>query len=72
MADFLNRLLDRISNFLGTYPGLLPVVAILLILLNFVLQVVPGSGVWLVDSNLFLHLGLIVGLVGILLIKPLG
>lgn len=66
----MNKLIDKMSHFFGKYPGLLPIVGLLLIILNLLLQ--PFQGVWIVESNLFLHLGLIVSLIGILLIKPLG
>jgi hypothetical protein len=67
----LNRLLDRASDLLGRRPGLLPLIAIALVVINFLLYLVAGPGAWLVDSDLFLHLGLILGLVGLLLIRVL-
>lgn len=66
----MNKLIDKMSHFFGRYPGLLPIVGLLLIILNLLLQ--PFQDVWIVESNLFLHLGLIISLIGILLIKPLG
>lgn len=53
-------------------PGMLPLVGVALILFNFLLQIIPGPGNWLVDSNLFLHLGLVISILGLLLIKALG
>ena len=72
MDEFLNQLLERASQFLGARPGLLPLAGLSLILLNLALQIVPGAGSWIVDSNLFLHIGLVVVVLGLLLIKPLG
>ena len=66
----MNKLLDKLNHFFGKYPGLLPMIGIGLIVLNLLLQFFPGS--WLVESNLFLHIGLIISLFGILLIRPLG
>lgn len=66
----MNKLLDRLSNFLAKYPGLLPLVGLGIIIFNLLLQFFPGN--WIVDSHLFLHIGLIVALLGILLIRPLG
>jgi hypothetical protein len=66
----MNKLLDRLSHFFGKYPGLLPLVGVGLIVLNLILQLFPGN--WIVESNLFLHIGLILSLVGILLVRPLG
>jgi hypothetical protein len=72
MDDFMNNLLDRASDSLARRPGALPLLGIGLILLNFLLQIVPGPGSWLVDSNLFLHLGLVVSLLGLMLVRALG
>lgn len=72
MDDFISRLLDRAGDFLAARPGLLPLIGLALVLLNLLLQIVPGGGYWLVDSNLFLHVGLIVAVLGLLLIRPLG
>ena len=72
MDEFLARFLDNASDFLARRPGLLPLLGIGLILFNFLLQIFPGPGVWLVDSNLFLHMGLVVSILGLLLIKALG
>lgn len=69
----MNEILERINDFLGERPGLLPLLGVLLIAFNLLLQVYPGPGSgWFVDSNLLLHLGIIVGLVGMLLIRPLS
>ncbi|MEM7334309.1 MAG: hypothetical protein AAF490_19660 [Chloroflexota bacterium] len=65
----MNDLMDRIGHFLGEKPGLLPLIGVGLILLNFILQLFPSN--WIADVNLLLHLGLIVSILGILLIRPL-
>lgn len=72
MEKQINQLLDRSSDFLAKRPGLLPLVGVALILLNFLLQIFPGTGFWLADSNLFLHVGLIASIIGLLLIRVLG
>ena len=63
------RLLMRASNFLARLPGLPVLVALGLVVLNFVLQFAPTYPVirWLVQYNLFLHLGLVLGLISVLL-----
>jgi hypothetical protein len=66
----MNKLLDRLSDFLSKYPGLLPLLGIGLVVLNFLLQFFPGN--WFTDANVLLHLGVVAGLVGLLLIRPLG
>lgn len=64
------RLLKRVSEFLASLPGLPTLVAIGLVTLNLVLQFLPADWPvvgWLAQTNLLLHLGLILGLVGELL-----
>ncbi len=65
----MNDFLDKFSDFLSKYPGLLPLVGLGLIVLNLILQIFPGS--WFVDRNILLHLGLIISLIGLLMIRPL-
>lgn len=66
MLTKINRYLDKISDFLAHKKGLLLLIGIFLVFVNAVLQFIPVSG-WLIDSNLFLHLGVITALIGILL-----
>ncbi|MBK6328158.1 MAG: hypothetical protein KA362_08195 [Chloroflexi bacterium] len=69
----MNNLVEKLNDFFATRPGLLPMIGIVLVLLNLLLQIFPGPGSgWLVDSNLFLHLGVVVSVVGILLIRALS
>lgn len=63
--DKINRLLDKISNYLAARKGLMPLLGLILIILNFVLQFLPLG--WVAESNLFLHLGLILAIIGFLL-----
>lgn len=72
MDDFINRVVDKTGDFVAARPGLLPLIAVVLVIINFILQIFPGAGYWIVDSNFFLHLGLIIGFLGLLLIRPLG
>lgn len=66
MIQKLNKLLDRVSEFLAHRKGLLPILGVILILVNFVLQFAPGIG-WIAQSNLFLHLGIVISILGILI-----
>lgn len=66
MLDAFNRFLDTVAEFLAQRKGLLPLVGIALILLNLVV-VILFPGIWLARVNLFLHLGLVIALLGILL-----
>ena len=58
--------MDRASEFLAHRKGLLPIIGLVLILINLVLQfIIPGS--FLSTTNLFLHLGLVVSIFGLML-----
>ena len=63
------RLLQRLSNFMARLPGVPVLVAVGLVIVNLVLQFLPAWPVvgWLAETNLFLHIGIIVGFLGLLL-----
>lgn len=62
----ISKLLDRISEYLAHRKGLLPIIGMALIIINLILQFIfPGS--LLITSNLFLHLGLLVAIFGLML-----
>jgi hypothetical protein len=60
-----SRFLDRISEFLAARKGLLPLIGLVLVVINFILQFFSIG--WVAESNLFLHLGLILAIIGFLL-----
>jgi hypothetical protein len=62
--------LDRLSGFIARYKGLPTMLAVLLVVLNFILQFLNAG--WLSSSNLLLHVGIVVGLLGVLLAEALG
>ena len=64
-------LLDRLSEFLAKRRGLPTMLAIVLVILNLILQFIPGAE-WLARTNLLLHIGIVIGLIGILLSAALG
>jgi hypothetical protein len=66
MKKRTSRFLDVLSEFFAHRKGLLPLTGILLVAVNAVLQFFPASG-WLVDTDLLLHLGVILAIFGILL-----
>jgi len=69
----MNEIIEKLNDLLGERPGLLPLAGVALILVNLLLQVYPGPGSsWFVDSNLLLHLGAIMGLIGVLLVRVLS
>ncbi len=65
----MSKLLDFLSEYLARRKGLLPLIGIVFILVNFVLQfVLSQTGwYWIGSSNLFLHVGLIVAILGLML-----
>jgi hypothetical protein len=65
MFQWLNKQLDKMSDYLAPRKGLLPIIGILFILINLVLQFLPVG--WLKETNLFLHIGLIVAILGLML-----
>ena len=62
----MSKLLDKLSEFLAHRKGLLPLLGILLILINLVLQFILPPG-WLVNSKLFLRVGLVIAIFGLML-----
>ena len=62
----MSKLLDWLSEFLAHRKGLLPLLGIVLIILNLILQFVLPPG-WLTSSNLLLHIGLILAIFGLML-----
>ena len=63
MNDWLSRLLDKASNYLASRKGLLPFIGIGLIVFNFVLVFFLPDFV-ISKTNLALHLGIIIAILG--------
>ncbi|HET7142657.1 MAG TPA: hypothetical protein VFI68_01450 [Anaerolineales bacterium] len=62
----MSKLLDRMSEFFAHRKGLLPIIGLSLIVFNLLIQFIfPGS--ILATSNLFLHIGLIFAIFGLML-----
>jgi hypothetical protein len=62
----MSKLLDHMSEFLAHRKGLLPIIGLLLIVINLLIQFIfPGS--FLATTNLSLHIGLIVAIFGLML-----
>ena len=62
----MSKLLDQLSEYLEHRKGLLPLIGILLIVVNLILQFVLEP-FWLTTSNLLLHIGLIIAIIGLML-----
>lgn len=63
----ISKLLDWFSNFLAHRKGLLPLIGIALVIINLLLQFIFPLGHWLPASNLFLHLGVVIAIFGMML-----
>ncbi len=65
----MSKLLDFLSEFLARRKGLLPLIGIVFILINFILQFVLSQTdwYWIGSSNLFLHIGLVIAILGLML-----
>ncbi len=60
------RMVDWLSEFLARRKGLLPLIGLLLIILNLLFQFLLPPG-WLVSTNLLLHIGLIIAILGLMI-----
>ena len=62
----MSKLIDKLSEFLAHRKGLLPMLGLLFIFANLLLQFLPSLG-WMTSSNVLLHIGLIVAIFGLML-----
>lgn len=62
----MSKFLDRMSEFLAHRKGLLPIIGLVLILVNLLVQFIFPGGL-LASTNLFLHIGLLVAIFGLML-----
>jgi len=67
----MSKLLDRMSEYFAHRKGLLPLIGILLIALNLILQFIFPAYLWFVSANLLLHIGLIIAIFGLMLARAL-
>ncbi|MGQ0602849.1 MAG: hypothetical protein ACT4QE_14290 [Anaerolineales bacterium] len=63
-------MLNRVSGFFSRYKGLMILVGIACVVLNFIFRLFGLD--WLSPNDLFLHLGIVLGLFGIVLAQALG
>lgn len=64
---WLSRFVDNASNFFAHRKGLLPLIGILLVIVNYILPFIFGPYNVITGTNLFLHLGVIVAIFGFML-----
>ena len=68
LDGWLSRLIDGISDYVSAHRGVPVLIGVLLVGLNYLLVIIPGVQLGFVETtNLCLHLGVIVGLIGVLL-----
>jgi hypothetical protein len=63
---WLSKLIDNASNYFAHRKGLLPLLGILLVIINYILPFIFGINV-ITGTNLFLHLGVIIAIFGMML-----
>lgn len=62
----MSKFLDHMSEYFAHRKGLLPLIGLVLIVLNLILQfIIPGNII--ATSNLFLHIGILVAIFGLML-----
>jgi hypothetical protein len=66
MITWLSKLIDKLSDFLAHRKGLLPLLGLLFIIANLILVILFPLG-WLAGTNLLLHIGLIIAILGLML-----
>jgi hypothetical protein len=65
MLAAFSKFLDRSSEFLAHRKGLLPLTGILFVFANMLIRLVlPG---WLADTDLLLHIGIILAVLGFMI-----
>jgi hypothetical protein len=65
------KLINRFVGYIAKLRGLPTLLAIFFVLLNFFIQFVPALR-WLAQINLFLHIGVALGLFGLMLAASVG
>ena len=65
MLQRFNKFLDHVSEFLAARKGFLPLIGLVFVLANLVVRLFfPG---WLADTDLLLHTGVFLAILGFLL-----
>jgi len=67
---WLSKLVDNASDYFARRKGLLPLLGILMVIINFILPLLVDPN-FFTRSNFFLHLGIITAIFGLLLAKAL-
>ena len=67
---WLSKLVDNASDYFAHRKGLLPLLGILMVIINFILPLLLAPNFFTL-SNFFLHLGIITAIFGLLLARAL-
>ncbi len=68
LDSLASKIIDGISDYVSAHRGVPVLIGVVLVILNYVLLIIPGVQLGFVETtNLLLHLGVIVGLLGVLL-----
>ena len=65
MFQKINQWLDVASEFFAHRKGLLPILGVVLVVLNLIVQFLPLG--WFAQSDMLLHLGVVVAIIGFML-----
>ena len=66
----MSRILDAFGQYLAHRKGLLPLVGLLLVLCNLLLRILAPQA-WLSATDLLLHVGILLAILGFLLARVL-
>jgi hypothetical protein len=66
----MSKLIDAIGQYLAHRKGLLPLLGLLLVLINLGLRLLAPAS-WLAGTDLFLHLGILIAVFGLLFARVL-
>ena len=70
LEEALSKLLDNLSEYFAARKGLLPLVGTALVFVNLLMEIIfPAS--FLTEIGLFLHLGIIIAIFGLVLARAL-
>lgn len=61
----ISKFIDRVSEFFAARKGLLPMIGLGFIVINLILRLTVTG--WLIQTDLFLHAGLIIAIFGFML-----
>jgi hypothetical protein len=70
MIEKISVFVDQASEFFAHRKGLLPIIGLALVLLNLLMQIVLPTA-WLTQINCFMHLGILLAIIGFMLARAL-